>query len=110
MADISRQLGKRIQELRKAKGLTQSELAEMVNTEIVSISRIENGQRFPKKENIENIASALKTDVKDLFDFEHHKTQEDLEKNIQIMIKNSDIKDLKYIYRLLKIYFESKQD
>ena len=44
MSDTDKKLGKRIQELRKSRGLTQSKLAELIDVEVVTISRIENGR------------------------------------------------------------------
>ncbi len=108
MTKINKKLGLRIQELRKAKGLTQAQLAEVINVEVVTISRIENGTRFPLKENLENIAQALNVQVKDLFDYEHLRTKTALLKDIQAMSKQADLEDLRYIYKLLKIYFEAK--
>jgi len=108
MLKLSEKLGMRIQELRKLRGLTQSELAELIDAEIVTISRIENGSRFPKKENIENIANALHAEVKDLFDYEHHQTKAELADSIQKLLEKSSLEDLKYVYRLLRFYFEAK--
>ena len=105
MTDTNKKLGKRIQELRKLRGLTQSKLAELIDVEVVTISRIENGSRFPKKENLENIAKVLNVEIKDLFDFEHYQTKTYLIAEIQKMIKIAKINDLKYIYNLLKSYF-----
>lgn len=105
MTDTNKKLGKRIQELRKLRGLTQSKLAELIDVEVVTISRIENGSRFPKKENLENIAKVLNVEIKDLFDFEHHQTKTYLIAEIQKMIKIAKINDLKYIHNLLKSYF-----
>jgi len=105
MTDTNKKLGKRIQELRKLRGLTQSKLAEMIDVEVVTISRIENGSRFPKRENLENLADALNVEIKDLFDFEHNQTKAFLVKEIQKMIKLAKVEDLRYIYKLLKSYF-----
>lgn len=107
MTDTNKKLGKRIQELRKLRGLTQSKLAELIEVEVVTISRIENGSRFPKKENLENIAKVLNVEIKDLFDFEQNHTKAYLISEIQKMIKVAKLKDLKYIYDLLKSYFSN---
>lgn len=106
--DTTKQLGKRIQTLRKQKGLTQSQLAEIISVEVVTVSRIENGTRFPVKENLENIAKALGVDIKDLFDFEESFTKADLTKDINRMVKSASVDDLKYIRKLLNFYFQSK--
>ncbi len=108
MTDTAKKLGKRIQELRKTRRLTQSNLAELINVETVTISRIENGNRFPQKENLEKIASALNVEIKELFDFEHHKTKTELKKEIIELINSFCFEDLQYIRKFLKIYLERK--
>ncbi|MCI9075887.1 MAG: helix-turn-helix transcriptional regulator, partial [Dorea sp.] len=40
-------VGKIIQELRKAKGITQEELAEVLGVSSAAISKWENGQMYP---------------------------------------------------------------
>ncbi|MGB2525191.1 helix-turn-helix domain-containing protein [Leuconostoc suionicum] len=53
----------RIKELRTQKKLTQSELAELVNTSRVTISRIESDIRNPSFAMLSLIADALNTTV-----------------------------------------------
>ncbi len=43
MSSLKEKFGKRIKELRKAKGFTQEEIAELVNIEPPNISKIESG-------------------------------------------------------------------
>ena len=107
--DTAKELGKRIQKLRKARGLTQSQLAEKISVEVVTISRIENGSRFPVKENIENIAKVLDVQIKDLFDFEPTETKAQLIQSINKNIKSASIEDLKYINKVISLYFETKK-
>jgi phage repressor protein C with HTH and peptisase S24 domain len=56
----------RIKEVRKAKGLTQEQLAEAVGLDVSYISRMESGKRRVSLENLAPIATALKVSVKDL--------------------------------------------
>ena len=44
-----------IKELRKLKGLTQEQIAELINIEPPNISKIESGTHFPQPENIDPI-------------------------------------------------------
>lgn len=67
--NLAVEFGKKLQEIRKERGLTQVQLAELVNLDDMSISKIECGDRFPRKENIEKFIEVLKCDSKDLFDF-----------------------------------------
>lgn len=55
-------LGKRIREIRKAKGLSQADLAQLLNMGVSSVSDIENCKRNVTIETVEKIANAL--DVK----------------------------------------------
>lgn len=52
-------LGKRIAELRKAKGLTQEELVEKCNINVRTLQRIESGEVTPRSYTIKTIFTAL---------------------------------------------------
>lgn len=54
-------LGSRIKSLRKEKGLTQQELADLVNVTKVSICCYEKGNRTPNLETLMDLASVLNT-------------------------------------------------
>lgn len=58
--------GKRVRELRKARQLTQQELAELTGLSRSYIGEIEIGKRNVSLKNIEIIAKALQTDVPSL--------------------------------------------
>ena len=106
--DISKNFGQRLKELRKSKKLTQSQFAELVGMEDMSISRIENGKRFPQKDNIEKFAKVLECEEKDLFDFRYNKTKNILKRDIEKKIKNATVADLKYYNKMIDIYIESR--
>ena len=53
------ELGKKISELRKAKGLTQEELVEKCNISVRTIQRIETGEVTPRMYTIKTILAAL---------------------------------------------------
>lgn len=65
---LKRQLGRRIFTLRKAAGMTQFELAEVVGVGNEYISKIERGKGSPSLEILARIAQALQVEPKDLFD------------------------------------------
>lgn len=64
--EFRKQLGKRVQELRKQKGITQEELAARINLDRVSVGYIEQGIRTPKLRTLLLIANALKCKITDL--------------------------------------------
>src|SRR4051794_20065027 len=62
--------GERIRELRKAKNLNQTELAEKVGINFTYLSKIENDKvessEFPSEETIKKLAKALGADADEL--------------------------------------------
>lgn len=63
------ELGARIRELRKIKGVSQLELAYDMDMSMNTISGIELGKISPKIETLNKIATKLEIDIGDLFDF-----------------------------------------
>jgi len=61
------QLGKKISELRKAKGLTQEELVTMCNLSVRTLQRIESGDVMPRSFTIKAIFAALDYNVYNTF-------------------------------------------
>lgn len=51
--NIKQELGEKIKRERKKRGLTQEQLAEMVDISSRNLSNIEVGQNFPKAETLE---------------------------------------------------------
>ncbi len=102
MNNIKEILGLRIRELRKQKGITQEQLAEMINIDQRNLSNIECGVTFPSK-SLGEIANALNVSLRDLFDFEHVKlTSEEMKNFICNSLDNLSDSDIKIIYRLIK--------
>jgi len=102
MADIKAQLGARIKELRKSKNITQEELVEVIGSDTNNLSRIENGKKFMSAEKLEKIAGALNVDIKELFDFGHILSDDELKAEIISDINSLSTKQLKYIYKAVK--------
>lgn len=70
LVQLKKQFGKRVQQLRQARKITQEELAEQVGLSIESISNIERGIHGPSFDNLEKIIIALNVPAKSLFEFE----------------------------------------
>lgn len=62
-------LGRKIQKIRKARGLTQEQLAEKVKVSTTFIGYVETGYRRPNLKMVYKIARALDAKVKDIFPF-----------------------------------------
>lgn len=62
----SQKVGRRIQEVRKSRGITQSELAQRVDLSTKYISNIECGFKTPTMDTFVAIANALQCDANSL--------------------------------------------
>lgn len=62
-------IGKSIQEKRKALGLTQSQLAELLGVTAPAVNRWEKDLSYPDANLLAPLARALKTDLNALFSF-----------------------------------------
>ena len=102
MNNLKIKLGQRIKSLRKNLNITQETLAELINMDITSLSKIETGRNYPQPETIEKIANALNVDISQLFSFQELNTKEDyisaINKNIS-HIENNEEK-LKLLYKI----------
>lgn len=67
---LKKQFGRRLQQLRVAKGVTQEELAARVELTVESISNMERGIHGPSFDNLEKIILALQVSAKSLFEFD----------------------------------------
>ena len=65
--DIRGRFGKRLQQLRRKKGLSQEELAFRAGLHRTYVSSAERGQRNVALVNIEKLAMALEIEIADLF-------------------------------------------
>jgi transcriptional regulator with XRE-family HTH domain len=66
---LQKKLGRRIASLRRARELTQEQLAERLGCSVEFVSLVERGVNAPSVAGLENFARALKVEVRDLFSF-----------------------------------------
>lgn len=94
-------LGARIKELRKEKGYTQQQLAELIDIDPKHLSKIEVGSSYPSLYNLEKITKILNVEMQDLFKFAHHKSREELISDITDLINRANDNYLKMAYKVL---------
>lgn len=100
--DIKRLLGNRIKELRKKLGITQEQLAELVEIDQRNLSNIECGITFPSK-SLASIAHSLGIPLKDLFDFEHSDLSvSEMKEVIADSLDKLEDRDILTVFRLIK--------
>ena len=66
--DIKKEIGSRIKAIRKAKGYTQEQLAELAGCHPTYIGQIERGEKNATIESILKITKALKISLSQLFE------------------------------------------
>lgn len=71
---LQKKLGRQIASIRKAKNLTQEQLAEAVECSVEFVSLVERGVNAPSVAGLERFAKALKVSVKELFEFKSAKS------------------------------------
>ncbi len=103
MDEIKKKLGKKIQELRKARKLTQEKLAELIGIETTNFSKIETGRNYPTSENLKKIATVLEVQPVELFSFNDLNDAQMLEEiHKRINLVKDDRKKLEKIFLVIK--------
>ncbi|WP_219911773.1 helix-turn-helix transcriptional regulator [Nonomuraea fuscirosea] len=69
LAELRRQFGSRLRELREGHGLTQEQLGELADVDRKTINRIENGMYSPHLDKVFQIADALRVPARELFEW-----------------------------------------
>lgn len=67
--NLKQQFGQRLAELRKARKLSQEDLAFLLDVSVETISHIERGIHGPRFDLLEDISRTLGVEPRDLFDF-----------------------------------------
>jgi transcriptional regulator with XRE-family HTH domain len=64
--DVRERVGLNLQRLRRQKGISQEELADLANIHQTYLSGVERGKRNPTVTVLQRIAEALGADIEDL--------------------------------------------
>ncbi|MGN0018521.1 MAG: helix-turn-helix domain-containing protein [Candidatus Gastranaerophilaceae bacterium] len=108
MPTLKEKLGLRIKYLRKKNGLSQENLAELINMDKPNLSNIERGKRFMTAETLEKIAKALNTTERELFDFSESTPQKYFRADIEKFLDSFEEKDLKFFLDIMNSYIKIK--
>ncbi len=100
--DLKVLFGKKLKSLREERGLTQQELAELVNMQPNSIAQIEIGYKAVSFATIEKFAEKLDISYSELFDFQELQTPSSLISSILHELNNFQVNELKYILSSLR--------
>jgi len=94
-------IGEKIKLYRKKKGLSQAQLAEIVDVEVKSLSRIESGHNYPQCENLVAIAQALEVSPWQFYFCNEQKNLELMRKEIVAALETDETK-IPVLYQYLK--------
>jgi len=100
--DTKELLGKRVRDLRKKRGMTQEQLAEVAGVDVKYLGSIERGIENPTVRILEKLAATLSVKVHQIFDFEHEaKGEKLLRRRIIQILDKCDEKELQMILKLV---------
>ncbi len=100
MNEILTMLGKRIAELRAKRGLTQEQLAEMIDYSTNHISKLELSRTNPSFDLLVGISRALDVELKDLFDFDGYKEVNYAQNKLEELINSKNADKIKLLYKI----------
>lgn len=105
-------LGRRIRNLRQAKGWTQQELGEYADMNYKFLGEIERGQQNPSFNVMMKIAGALGVEMAELFRFQHEIiNRQEIEKRINQIVRTLPDDSLRQILAVLQaLYPVAEQD
>ena len=102
--NLKQLFGLKVKEYRLKINLKQWELADLVNVDQKHISCIESGANFASPELICKLATALKVEPKDLFEFYHLQSEKDLKKDINLMLEKLSKENLSLVYKFVRTF------
>lgn len=76
--EIQKNLGQRIQYLRKIKGYSQERFAEAIDIAVTNLSSIETGKAFMTSQTLQKILNVLEISPDELFTFSEDITNDDM--------------------------------
>jgi len=108
---VEKLIGSQIAKIRKERGLTQAQVAELVNVATETISRLERGVSIPSLKRLEKIGQALNTPMKIFFDFDYSPkgkapTFENELTKVDTFLRTKRIEDIRLSYKILRKIFE----
>ncbi len=107
MGKLREQFGKRLGELLKTRQIKQCELAEKLNIDPQSISRMIAGKHFPKEENLEKMIDAFNIQPEALFTFSSVSDDKELIADITRLVSNGSSSKIRLAHKIISAIFEN---
>lgn len=101
---IKKEFGQKIRRMRQKRGLTQENLAEMIDVSQRTMSGIETGESFVTAETFDKLVAALDTTPENLFTVSHLKEPTELinEINMSLPLLEQEPQKLEFLYTVVQ--------
>jgi transcriptional regulator with XRE-family HTH domain len=107
MGEILKVFGKRLRSLRRAKDLTQEQVAERAGLSLQSVGEIERGRGNPTLVNIERLSTALGEDLTALFDLGDIKlSKEQAEKELLELLGGASEEQVRAVLTMARVLIQ----
>ena len=100
--------GQKVKSLSESFKLTQEQFAEKINLERDTISKIENGRRFPSCASIEKIAQTFNISYSLLFSFDTFDNTKNYDDALSLELEGLSDKDKEFILSIIRLYKNTK--
>ena len=108
--NIKNLLGEKVKRLRKKRGFTQEQFAEMIDITPRNLCRIESGENFVTSETLDKILNTLNVPADILFSYEHLKNEKEIIADIYTYIDKikANPRQLEKVHRVLRLVAEDE--
>ncbi|MBR1754656.1 helix-turn-helix transcriptional regulator [bacterium] len=106
MTKLRELFGKRLEQILKSHKMKQVELADKLDIDPQSISRMIAGKHFPKEENLEKMIMAFNINPESLFKFSEVLDDNDIKAEMIRLISNASSNKLRLAHKVLTAIFE----
>ena len=107
MGDILKIFGKRLRSLRRAKDMTQEQVAERAGLSLQSVGEIERGRGNPTLVNVERLAAALDVELMELFDLGDVKmTREQAVQELLSLLDGATEEQVRALLTMVRVLFQ----
>ena len=107
MGEILKVFGKRVRTLRRAKDMTQEQLAERAGLSLQSVGEIERGRGNPTLVNIERLSAALDENLTALFDLgDVGLTKEQAQKELLELLAGANEEQVRAILTMARVLIQ----
>lgn len=97
-----KQIGRRIKELRKSKGLSQEKLAEKADTSPNYLSRMERGTENPTLDMLIKLSNALEVEMWEMFDFGREAGDKEVKDAVCSFAKSTSPEKLRLALKIIR--------